>query len=66
MAISITDWTKYPENSLNRLGEFRCPQCKTIVAISSKIHSIAEDGTLTPSMVCPHCPFHEWIKLEGW
>lgn len=31
-------------------------------------HEIAEDGTVTPSVVCPHegCNFHEFIKLEGW
>lgn len=31
-------------------------------------HAIAEDGTVTPSVVCPieGCGFHEWVKLEGW
>lgn len=30
-------------------------------------HSIAEDGIVSPSVVCPYgCGFHEFIKLEGW
>lgn len=31
-------------------------------------HAIADDGTVTPSVVCPieGCGFHEWVKLEGW
>jgi len=31
-------------------------------------HDIADDGTVLPSVVCPHegCDFHEFIKLEGW
>ncbi len=31
-------------------------------------HAIADDGTVTPSVVCfvDGCGFHEFIKLEGW
>ena len=31
-------------------------------------HTIAEDGTVSPSLVCPYegCEFHEYVKLEGW
>ncbi len=31
-------------------------------------HTIAPDGTVSPSVVCPvkDCGFHEFIKLEGW
>jgi hypothetical protein len=31
-------------------------------------HSIAQDGTVSPSVVCPveGCGFHEFIKLEEW
>jgi hypothetical protein len=31
-------------------------------------HNIADDGTVSPSVVCAHdnCLFHEWIKLEDW
>ena len=31
-------------------------------------HSIAPDGTISPSYVCPRagCQFHEYVRLEGW
>jgi hypothetical protein len=31
-------------------------------------HTIAPDGTVSPSLVCPElgCGFHEWVRLEGW
>jgi len=31
-------------------------------------HQIREDGTVSPSVVCPKdgCTFHEYIKLENW
>jgi hypothetical protein len=44
---------------------FRCPQCPTLGALAGT-HDIAADGTVTPSVVCPNCSFHEWIKLDGW
>lgn len=36
--------------------------------ISARIHSIAADGTLSPSYVCPSggCTFHESVRLVGW
>lgn len=31
-------------------------------------HAIAEDGVVTPSVVCPEkkCGFHDYVQLEGW
>jgi len=31
-------------------------------------HTVAADGTVSPSMVCPveGCQFHEYVQLEGW
>lgn len=31
-------------------------------------HKIAEDGTVSPSVVCQRagCEYHEFIRLEGW
>jgi hypothetical protein len=36
--------------------------------ISGNVHSVAPDGTLSPSYVCtyPGCSFHEWVRLVGW
>lgn len=42
-----------------------CPECGNVAWLD---HDIADDGTVTPSLVCPEeaCSFHEWVKLEGW
>lgn len=31
-------------------------------------HEIADDGMVTPSVICPEtgCDFHEMVTLEGW
>lgn len=31
-------------------------------------HVIADDGTVSPSLVCPYagCDFHEFVRLDGW
>ena len=42
---------------------FTCPNCGTIGTFD---HEIAPDGTVTPSVVCPDCEFHEWLKLDDW
>lgn len=44
---------------------FRCPKCPTVGSLDGT-HEVADDGTVTPSMVCPNCDFHEWIVLDGW
>lgn len=43
-----------------------CPECGKPVTLTG--HEIKEDGTVSPSLVCPHrpCQFHDFIKLEGW
>lgn len=45
-----------------------CPDCGNAATLD---HDIADDGTVSPSLVCPHvkhdaCGFHEFVKLEGW
>lgn len=37
-------------------------------ALSPQVHSVAADGTVHPSYVCPvdGCGFHEFVRLEGW
>lgn len=36
--------------------------------ISKTVHSIADDGTLSPSYVCPieGCGFHAFVRFDGW
>jgi len=31
-------------------------------------HTIADDGSVSPSLVCPYknCNFHEFVRLDGW
>jgi hypothetical protein len=45
-----------------------CPLCRNLCSIGRGRHTIAADGTVQPSMVCPHhgCTFHEFIRLDGW
>ncbi len=35
---------------------------------NSSGHTIAEDGTVTPSVVCPYdgCDFHKMVQLTDW
>lgn len=49
-----------------RKASFTCPVCGTLGSLLD--HSIAQDGTVSPSVVCVHegCNFHEYIQLEGW
>lgn len=42
-----------------------CPGCGQTASMSD--HSIADDGTVTPSVVCPfECGFHDYVKLLDW
>ena len=29
-------------------------------------HSVAGNGEVRPSLVCPLCTFHEWVTLRDW
>ncbi len=44
-----------------------CPRGHESV-LSGSVHSVAADGTVRPSYVCPdkNCPFHDFVQLEGW
>lgn len=48
-----------------RTASFTCSKGHTLCL---RQHAIADDGTVTPSVVCPidGCTFHEWIKLDKW
>jgi hypothetical protein len=43
-----------------------CPQCGGIASLAQ--HDIADDGTVSPSVVCPDaaCDWHEHIRLDDW
>ena len=44
----------------------KCPKCGKIGSVGG--HDIAEDGKVSPSLVCPRegCDFHEIVMLEDW
>jgi hypothetical protein len=46
-----------------------CPRCKRGASLSHDGgHTIAVDGTVSPSLVCPYdgCDWHVYARLEGW
>lgn len=41
-----------------------CPKCGFDAELD---HNIANDGRVTPSVLCPQgCGFHEHVRLLGW
>lgn len=44
-------------------ASFVCPVCELRAYLTD--HEIAEDGTVTPSVLCD-CGFHDYLKLIGW
>jgi hypothetical protein len=36
--------------------------------VSGNVHTVASDGAMSPSYVCPvdGCGFHEFTRLDGW
>ena len=42
-----------------------CPKCGEVCSLTE--HSVAADGTVSPSLVCPfNCGYHAMVKLQGW
>ncbi len=43
-----------------------CPACGKLGSL--KDHTIRADGSVYPSVVCPHetCGFHAYLTLRGW
>ena len=48
-------------------AEICCPGCHKVALLGSN-HTVASDGTVQPSDVCPFppCTFHEFISLDDW
>lgn len=44
-----------------------CPACGGWFSLV-KNHTIASDGTVSPSVVCTHpgCTWHVFVRLDGW
>lgn len=64
-------WKLLPANGgKKQLILLTCPSCKGLCTLHNDgdHHSIADDGVVTPSAVCPHdsCNYHEFIRLLDW
>lgn len=51
----------------NDLALCTCSNGHTCRLVST-VHRVADDGTVSPSYVCPvvGCGFHEFVRLVGW
>ncbi len=61
----VLGWAPWPA----RRPWLQCPNGhRTSYGFGDDGHTIADDGTVTPSTVCPEpgCDFHEHVILEGW
>ena len=49
-----------------RSASISCPKCGQPASLSD--HTIADDGTVPPSLVCPYdgCEFHDYVTLKDW
>lgn len=47
-----------------RSASFGCPQCGVEGILDE--HVIHNDGRVEPSVVCPSCGWHDYIKLADW
>jgi hypothetical protein len=56
-------WNGLQRLHCKRTAMVRCP-CGEYLGLQD--HAIADDGTVTPSVVCPRCDWHHNLKLEGW
>jgi hypothetical protein len=60
-------WFKLAENKYGGIAYVSCVNGH-VCLLSSRIHAVAADGTVSPSLVCPAkgCVGHEHVKLDGW
>lgn len=55
---------KYVYDGIRYSAIVICPKCK--MKLSLLRHTISNDGTVSPSLVCLGCDFHDFIKLDNW
>jgi hypothetical protein len=50
------------------LGFFRCPNCKEISVLDSRVHKVDNLGKVSPSLQCKYsgCSFHRKCYLDKW
>lgn len=58
-------WIRWVHMADQATAAFRCPDCGRLFCLAK--HRIADDGRVSPSVVCPHgCGFHVGMTLQGW
>jgi uncharacterized protein YbaR (Trm112 family) len=67
----ITDhvWrATHPVGDRQLFVEVCCPECRAHLTLSRENHTIAADGAIHPSLVCPHapCTWHVFARLADW
>lgn len=58
LLIPRSDWGKMGKNVY-----VVCPGCRERYRLD---HDVAADGTVSPSLDCPTCPFHDHVRLAEW
>lgn len=53
------EWFRTPDGAV-LVG---CPTCRSAVRLRPDVHTVEQDGCVTPSFVCPCGRFHAWIRL---
>lgn len=41
----------------------KCPECDLIAGLD---HEVKENGNVEPSLDCPSCNFHRYVRLLNW
>lgn len=59
-------WYEGPDH--NRIIVMNCPKCGVDSTMALVVHTVMDDGNVSPSYVCPQdgCTFHEHVKLGDW
>jgi hypothetical protein len=65
-------WMRWLFGPANEVGAaIVCPQCGRGMSIGGgqrfgSVHTIGADGRVSPSVLCPGCSWHTFIRLNGW
>jgi len=42
----------------------KCPLCGEVIYLTD--HMIDENGVVYPAVLCNHCTWMAWMRLDGW
>ena len=55
-----------PRASWKHFGKTVMVRCLSCSLVAMLDHEIADDGTVNPSLDCPQCDFHDFVKLDEY